>query len=279
MARVYGWAPEQSEQPLQPQQNLESRVGQAFQPDFPKSQAGKPDLQSRLPPGGSRPRCHRFEHLPLIRGGQFGNHRSEAVARVVRVMYGDGPAPIGVFPEPPASVVFALRVDVDMKQVDSLPPGCDLERVGLDECESLIRDVMPLQRVYPPDSPVVTARALPPGTRRKCCVQSERPAPQRPAAPKALIRSKVVRPKRRHNRPPRAGDDPRSGLLGLRVARRHPLHSSQLRRRLAIARALDQHLTPRPLGPGTIAALGGQGRQVASGQMTIDPLVDAELRI
>ena len=45
MACIYGWAPEKSEPPLQPQQDREPRVGQAFQPDFPKSQAGKPGLQ------------------------------------------------------------------------------------------------------------------------------------------------------------------------------------------------------------------------------------------
>jgi hypothetical protein len=49
----------------------------------------------------------------------------------------------------------------------------------------------------------------------------------------------------------------------------------QLRQRLAIARAFGEHLAPKPLRPVTIAALGGKGRQVAPGQVTVNPLIEA----
>jgi hypothetical protein len=48
----------------------------------------------------------------------------------------------------------------------------------------------------------------------------------------------------------------------------------KLRHRLAIARALGQHVGPQSPGLGMIAALRGQGRQVAPGQVAIDPLVE-----
>ena len=49
----------------------------------------------------------------------------------------------------------------------------------------------------------------------------------------------------------------------------------QLRQRLAIARALGQHVLPQSLRLGMIASLDGQGGQVAPGHVAVDPLIEA----
>ena len=49
---------------------------------------------------------------------------------------------------------------------------------------------------------------------------------------------------------------------------------AQTRQRLAIARAFGEHRFPQPPHFGMIAALGSQHRQVAPGEMAVDPLVD-----
>ena len=60
---------------------------------------------------------------------------------------GNSPAPAGIFPEPPACVIFALRVDIHMQQIDPIPPGGNLHRVGLNEGKPIIRHIMALKRV------------------------------------------------------------------------------------------------------------------------------------
>jgi len=48
-----------------------------------------------------------------------------------------------------------------------------------------------------------------------------------------------------------------------------------VRERFPVPGAFGQHRLPQPPRFGMVAALGGQGRQVAQGQMAVDPLVDA----
>ena len=59
----------------------------------------------------NRPACEItaiLEDLPLIRSGQLGDHRAKAIARVMRMTNGNGPAPVGIFPEPPAFVPLGI---------------------------------------------------------------------------------------------------------------------------------------------------------------------------
>ena len=55
----------------------------------------------------------------------------------------------------------------------------------------------------------------------------------------------------------------------------HRLRSLQLRERLPITGALGQDVVPQPLDLGMVTTLGGNCRQVAAGQVTIDPLINA----
>ena len=124
-----------------------------------------------------------------------------------------------------------------------------------------------------PDLPVDGPRALQerPRTVPEANAQlDDDPGPERldPGFGHGCLRIEFTRAQRLNRLPPRAGDDPRTGILvALRAgtARRRHLQLSQLRHRLAVAGALGQHVVPQLLGLGLIAAFGGQGRQVAPG--------------
>ena len=66
-----------------------------------------------------------------------------------------------------------------------------------------------------------------------------------------------------------------TGRLSLFAAWSDRPHAFELRQGLAIAGAFGENVVPEPLRLHEIPALGGQGRQVAPGEMAVDPLVDA----
>ena len=180
----------------------------------------------------------------------------------------------GVEVEPPPGLVLGVRVGVDVEQVDRAPAVGDVGGVGAEEGEAGVGDAVAVLRVDAPDAAAggVNAGEQGAGADAEADAELDDGAGVEGADPAGGQRGVGVEVARAAGRddPPRDPGRSQGTAAGFGAAARRRRAGG----RLGVAGALGQDPGPEPVGLGRVAALLGQGGEVAAGQVAVDPRVD-----